>query len=163
MAIISLLSILINIIQFQFLNNKFEIISILKITNKIILIMSSEEEEECIVQCLKCKKEICEKPWITVKMDNQWYHGCSYLCANNFRELIGVGYWNHVVNKEDFNEPRPIYGYTNRILKKDITTGFGMDEIREEVKRENERIEMIELDFEDDYDSNDSFDEDNYY
>ena len=123
--------------------------------------MSSEEEEECIVQCLKCKKEICEKPWITVKMDNQWYHGCSYLCANNFRELIGVGYWNHVVNKEDFNEPRPVYGYSNRKLSTDITTGFGMEEIKLEIQEEDKRIELIEEQYYNDVSSEYS-DEDNY-
>ena len=42
-------------------------------------------------------------------------YGCSYLCANQFRELIGVGYWNKVINKEDFADPRPVYGYSNRI------------------------------------------------
>ena len=123
--------------------------------------MSSEEEEECIVQCLKCKKEICEKPWITVKMDNQWYHGCSYLCANNFRELIGVGYWNHVVNKEDFNEPSPVYGYSNRKLSTDITTGFGMEEIKLEIQEEDKRIELIEEQYYND-ESSEYSDEDNY-
>ena len=125
----------------------------------------STSDEECNnnMICLSCNKTIEEKPWISVNCHDDVVHGCSYLCTKNFRELIGLSYWKNVVNKEDFNEPRPVYGYTNKIKNTDITTGFGMDEIREEVKRENERIEMIELEFEEDYDSNDSFDEDNYY
>ena len=100
-------------------------------------------------------------PWLIVKLDEECsVYGCSYLCANQFRELIGVGYWNKVVNKEDFSEPRPVYGYSNRVSNGDITTGFGMDEIKNEIQKENERIEMIEDDYE--YDIEYSSDEDNY-
>ena len=123
--------------------------------------MSSDEECDKI-QCLMCKKELNEKPWISVCVhNNEAVHGCSYVCANQFRELLGFNYWPGVINKEDFNEPRPIYGYTNRISKKDITTGFGMDEIRDEIEEENRRIELIEEDYENDSSSEYS-DEDIY-
>ena len=126
--------------------------------------MSSDEDGECnSVQCLKCNKVIDGKPWLIVQVGEGMMYGCSYLCSNNFRELIGSDYWKHVVNKEDFNEPRPVFGYTNRSSQKDITTGFGIDEIREEIDEEEKRIEMIELEYELDG-SSDGFssDEDNY-
>tara|TARA_B100000686_G_C16775258_1_gene967990 strand:+ start:2033 stop:2413 length:381 start_codon:yes stop_codon:yes gene_type:complete len=120
--------------------------------------MSSDEENDEI-KCLKCNKVIDEKPWITIRFNEGCnVYGCSYLCANQFRELIGFGYWNYIVNKEDFNEPRPVFGYTNRLSKGDITTGFGMTQITEEVQNEINRIEMIEEEYY--YDS--SSDEDNY-
>ena len=107
-------------------------------------------------RCLNCNKEIEGKPWITVQCDPEFIvHGCSYLCSNDFRCLIGTNYWNNVVNKEDFNEPRPVYNYTNR-MKKDITTGFGMEQIRNEIMDEELRMKLIEEDYENessDYDS----------
>ena len=79
------------------------------------------------------------------------------------REEIGKGHWKDVMNKEDFNEPRPVYSVTNHIPKvKDITTGFGLDEIRKEIDDENQRIEMLEYEY--DYQSSEEeyFDEENY-
>ena len=120
----------------------------------------SSDEEDCKVRCLKCKKEIFEKPWITIRLEEDVVHGCSYLCAHQFKELIGFGYWPNIVNKEDFNEPRPVYGYTNRSSTNDITTGFGMTEIRDEITKEELRIQMIEDEYENDSVSEDSdFDE----
>ena len=118
----------------------------------------SSDEEDCKVRCLKCNKEICEKPWITIRLEEDVVYGCSYLCAHQFKEIIGFGYWSNIVNKEDFNEPRPVFGYTNRISKGDITTGFGMDEITSEIQEETKRIEMIEEEYE--YES--TSDEENY-
>ena len=125
--------------------------------------MSSDEEDQCNnIQCLNCKKVIDGKPWIIVQLDDKHVYGCSYLCSRNFKVLIGTGYWNNVMNKEDFNEPRPVYGYTSRSNNKDITTGFGIDEIKEEIDNEEKRIEMIEQEYEYDYSSDDSFCEDIY-
>jgi hypothetical protein len=67
---------------------------------------------------------------------------------------------NSVVNKEDFNEPRPLLNYQK---KKDITTGFGMDDIREEIEEEEIRMNLIEQDYEEDSSSEENFDEENYY
>lgn len=124
----------------------------------------STSDEECnhTMVCLCCNKTIHEKPWMSVNCNEEVVHGCSYLCSKQFRELVGNNYWKNVINKEDFNEPRPIYGYTNRIAKRDITTGFGMDEIREEIEKENERIELIEMEFEASSSDDSEYDEDNY-
>ena len=124
--------------------------------------MSVEEENENVKEncCLICQKEINEKPWITVQKDGQKFIGCSYSCGVNFHTKIGCGYWNYVVNKEDFNEPRPILNYQT---KKDITTGFGMDDIREEIEEEEIRMNLIEQEYEEYSSSEENFDEENYY
>jgi len=111
-------------------------------------------------KCLTCEKEIEGKPWISIDMDCT-YHSCSYLCSKNINETLGKGYWNHVINKEDFNEPRPTcQKHTKRMG--DITTGFGLDEIRDEIEQENQRIEMIEYEYEVSSSEEEMFDEDNY-
>ena len=125
--------------------------------------MSSDEEDQCnSIQCLNCKRVIDGKPWIIVQLDDKHVYGCSYTCSRDFRELNGTDYWNNVMNKEDFNEPRPVYGYTSRSNNKDITTGYGIDEIKEEIDNEEKRIEMIEQEYEYDYSSDESFCEDIY-
>ena len=120
---------------------------------------STDETQTNEVRCLCCQKLIEGKPWIIVEKDSMVY-GCSYRCGIQFKTLIGNNYWDDVVNKEDFNEPRPVYGYTNRQSTKDITTGFGMTEIRDEITKEEIRIQMIEDEYENDSVSDDSdFDE----
>ena len=126
--------------------------------------MGSDEETTILCQCINCDKVIKEKPWISVTCNDEVVHGCSYLCGMNFREILGNGYWKNVINKEDFNEPRPVFGFTNKVGKNDITTGFGMDEIREEIKKEEQRIELIEQNYDDEFsDDSSNFDEENYY
>ena len=121
--------------------------------------VQTDETQTNEVRCLCCQKLIDGKPWIIIEKESTIY-GCSYLCANQFKSLIGHGYWGDVVNKEDFNEPRPVYGYTNRSSMKDITTGFGMSEIRDEINKEELRIQMIEDYYENDSISDESdFDE----
>lgn len=123
--------------------------------------MSSDEECD-LNKCLNCQKVIDEKPWLIVKVEEKTIYGCSYGCSKHFRRLIGINYWSNVVNKEDFNEPRPIYGYTSRTSNKDITTGFGMDEIKHEIQLEDKRIKMLEDEYEEGYSSDDLISEDNY-
>ena len=120
---------------------------------------STDETQTNEVRCLCCQKLIEGKPWIIVEKDSMVY-GCSYRCGIQFKSIVGSNYWADVVNKEDFNEPRPVYGYTNRSSTKDITTGFGMAEIRDEITKEEIRIQMIEDEYENDSVSDDSdFDE----
>ena len=111
-------------------------------------------------QCFICNSTIEQKPWITVQCEDYQIHGCSYLCANQFRYKVGYGYWDNVVNKEDFNEPRPVIN--SNLYCKDITTNFGIDEIRDEIKKEEEMITMIEEEYYDDID-NHFIDEYEYY
>ena len=110
-------------------------------------------------QCFICNSTIEQKPWITVQCEDYQIHGCSYLCANQFRYKVGYGYWDNVVNKEDFNEPRPVFGYTNQLGQRDITTGFGMDKIRDEIQKEDQRVQMIEEEYENSNSSDNDSDE----
>ena len=110
-------------------------------------------------QCIHCKKVIREKPWIIVNVDCGYIYGCSYHCGTQLHNYIGTGYWKNVINKEDFSEPRPISSKKN---KKDITTGFGMEEIRDEIEREELRIKMIEETFEED-DLSDEYSDEEFY
>ena len=124
---------------------------------------NDDDKDVLVNKCLTCKNEIEGKPWISIEMECT-YHGCSYLCGKSLHEKLGKGYWTHVINKEDFNEPRPTCQTRNPILK-DITTGFGQDEIRDEIEQENQRIEMLEYEHEYEFSSSeeDTFSEDNYY
>ena len=115
-----------------------------------------------VTECMVCKRVIEGKPWISVEMDGCSYHSCSYLCSKNLNETLGSGYWNYVINKEDFDEPRPTCQTPNTLLLGDITTGFGLDEIRDEIEQENQRVEMIENEYEVSSSEDDTFDEDNY-
>ena len=138
--------------------------------------MSSNEGEFSVVQCNICNNKITSKPWISTKADHNTVHGCSYLCSKKLSEKVGPGYWKNVINKEDFCELRPVYGFNTHKInkKKDITAGFGMDEIRKEIEDENQTIELFDYDYDyfdysdysdDDYEllEDDYFDEENYY
>ena len=82
-------------------------------------------------QCIHCKRHFCddEKPWISVNYENKVVNGCSYFCGKELSKYVGIGYWKNVINKEDFNEPRPVVKYKE---KGDITANFGIVEIKYE-------------------------------
>jgi hypothetical protein len=122
-----------------------------------------DDKDVLVKKCLTCKKVIEGKPWISIEIECT-YHGCSYLCSKSLHENFGNGYWTHVINKEDFDEPRPICQKPTKLMG-DITTGFGQDEIRDEIEQENQRTEMLEYEYECEFSSSeeDTFDEDNYY
>ena len=106
--------------------------------------------------CLHCKKEIIGKPWISVQTKNGIVYGCSYTCSSNLKCYIGSGYWKDVINKEDFNEPRPVI---NSSEKENITFD-DLSEIKKEILEEEERVRKIEEDYEN-Y-SSDYSDEENF-
>ena len=122
--------------------------------------MNDPEEQVEINKCLCCKTDITGKPWISVRFEEDDYtvHACKYICANNLSNIIGPGYWNKVVNKEDFTEPRPVSNYK---CYEDITANFGIEEIRDEIELEEERIFLLEEEY--DYSSEDNFEEEIYY
>ena len=123
--------------------------------------MSSDEENNT-PQWLVCNKEFDSKPWLIVYCDKNYHYGCSYLCSRNFKGILGPNYWDGLINKEDFQEPRPVFGFTQRSNSKDITTGFGMYEIRQEIEDENLRIERIEEEYENES-SEDGFSDEDIY
>ena len=107
------------------------------------------------VECLHCKKTICGKPWISVMCTKGIVYGCSYRCGVQLNQYIGNGYWKDVMNKEDFNEPRPVSIYK----RKDHITFDDLSEIKRELEEEEERIRKIEEDY--DLSSSDYSDEEN--
>lgn len=113
-------------------------------------------------KCVCCKATIIGKPWITVCFDEDDYtvHACNYSCASKLKYQIGIGYWDNVVNKEDFDTHLiPVETFNNK-SKKDITTNFQRDEIIDEILQEEKRINDIEKVY--DYSSEDYVTEDDY-
>lgn len=114
--------------------------------------------------CIHCKCNIEGKPWITVDLNESTeeytveniFHACKYMCSRNLKYHIGNGYWDKVVNKEDFPGPRPVSRFQG---KKDITVNFGINEILSEIVKENKRMDMIEAEY---YDNDNFSDEDIY-
>jgi hypothetical protein len=107
------------------------------------------DEEDNTIRCIHCKSEIVGKPWISVACGkDDVVHACNYICSNRLRFYIGIGYWDRVLNKEDFPGPRPVI---NTAPRRDITVNFGIEEIRREIQEEEDRIDMLE-----DYESDDS-------
>ena len=107
-----------------------------------------EDKSVPINQCFHCNCLIKGKPWITVKRKDQIYNGCDYLCSIKLSDYIGNGYWKDVVNKEDFNEPRPVFEIHKSHIKSDITaSSYDIDEIRNEIELENQRMEQFEKDY----------------
>ena len=121
------------------------------------------DEGKLYNMCDSCEKTISGKPWMTVLNANIHKHVCCYTCATTYTNKYGVGYWDNIVNKEDFNEPRPVLSvYKTKDQIQDITSGFDI----EEIKRELENEALSESDYEYDYDdvstSDDEFYEENY-
>ena len=103
------------------------------------------KEYEC--ECISCNNKIKGKPWITLYIEDNNYriHACKYLCAKNIKHYVGNNYWKYVVNKEDFNEPRPVLN--NHLFNNDITVNFGIEEIREEIKNEEYICQLLENEY----------------
>lgn len=117
--------------------------------------MSSEIS---FTQCECCKNKIIGKPWMSVKGKTEIFHVCSYTCSSRFTEKYGGGYWENIINKEDFNEPRPVFEVYKIKKKQDITSGFDIEEIRRELEENYSEEEYEE------YSSTDEefYDEENY-
>ena len=109
------------------------------------------DEEDNAIRCIHCKSEIEGKPWISVSCGkDEVVHACNYICSNRLSFYIGSGYWDRVLNKEDFPGPRPVFQTRN--YRRDITVNFGIEEIRREIDDEERRIEELEA-----YESDESY------
>ena len=75
-----------------------------KRTEVVKIDVAVEEEEDNTIRCINCKKELNEKPWISVRCDEDIVHACKYGCAQRLKYYIGTGYWDRVINKEDFRD-----------------------------------------------------------
>ena len=59
--------------------------------------------------CNKCNSKYEGKPWITIQFPENTFKACSYLCYNHCRKFVlPKDHFDLIVNKEDFNHPRPI-------------------------------------------------------
>lgn len=71
-----------------------------------------EDDKEYIqTQCVHCHKKINEKPWISVMNNGCIINACGYSCSNHLSKYVGIGYFDRIINKEDFNEPRPVVNF----------------------------------------------------
>jgi len=59
--------------------------------------------------CNSCNSIKEGKPWLSVNFPRKTYHTCSYLCNIKMRDVLPRNYYNLIINKEDFNEPRPFH------------------------------------------------------
>ena len=107
-------------------------------------------DEKIIPQCYGCKCTFNQKPWMIVdfKKDNIQFYTCSYICTNKLNNHLKTSYWEHIVNKEDFTGRDFLRPITKIKKKSDITAGFGMKEIRDEIQIEERRIQQIENEWE---------------
>ena len=109
-------------------------------------------------RCFSCSEMFCDKPWMIVKNYNKEecdYNLCSYICSNRFTVFNGPGYWDDILNKEDFDEPRPVNFCRNdsTFNRKDITSGYDIEQIREQINREQLENEQYERMLEENYTS----------
>ena len=118
------------------------------------------DTESSFKPCECCEKKIIGKPWMSVRFDMQVYHVCSHTCSTRFTEKYGGGYWENIINKEDFNEPRPVFEVYKIKQKKDITNGFDIEEIHKELEQTESEEEYEE--YEEFSSTDDDFYEENY-
>ena len=69
------------------------------------------------MNCEICK-DVCDKyegkEWISLKNDNYFdsfrpvVHYCSYLCFQRNKDSLPKDHWKNVLNKADFDFPRPV-------------------------------------------------------
>ena len=65
------------------------------------------------LQCIHCKCLLNGKPWLSVNYEEKIYNACKYNCGVKMHLYVGTNYWEKVINKEDFNEPRPVFQVRN--------------------------------------------------
>lgn len=70
-----------------------------------------DDKEYIPTQCAHCHKTINEKPWISVMNNGCIINACGYSCSNHLSKYVGIGYFDRIINKEDFNEPRPVVNF----------------------------------------------------
>ena len=73
-----------------------------------VLANMPKEETTATYTCGSCQCVKEGKPWITIDFPGNLYHSCSYSCNRKMDDILPKGYYNLIVNKEDFNEPMPV-------------------------------------------------------
>ena len=73
-----------------------------------VLANMPKEETTATYTCGSCQCVKEGKPWITIDFPSGLYHSCSYSCNRKMDDVLPKGYYDLIVNKEDFNEPMPV-------------------------------------------------------
>ena len=73
-----------------------------------VLANMPKEETKATYTCSSCHCVKEGKPWITIDFPGNLYHSCSYSCIRKMDDILPKGYYDLIVNKEDFNEPMPV-------------------------------------------------------
>ena len=120
----------------------------------------NEETEYIPTQCVHCKKVIQEKPWISVMNNGCFINACGYRCSNHLSKYVGVGYFDRVVNKEDFNEPRPVMNFKTTV---EITSTSYFDRgCRDIVDEEQKDLDKVFNDYSEYYNESSNSDDEDY-
>ena len=80
---------------------------VLSMKDKVLANMP-KEETTATYTCGSCQCVKEGKPWITINFPGNLYHACSYSCNRKMDNVLPKGYYDLIVNKEDFNEPMPV-------------------------------------------------------
>ena len=99
-------------------------------------------------KCDKCSKNKY-KYFIHMDIDGEDKYICSYLCSKDMHITYGKGYFQYVVNTEDFNHPKPLVdNVVNDKFKvnKDIYDSERYDFLCG-LEDEDKRVELLETEY----------------
>ena len=97
-------------------------------------------------KCDKCSKNKY-KFFIHMNIDGSDKYICSYLCSKDMHITYGKGYFQYVVNTEDFNHPRPLVDNVPDAkfkVNKDIYDRERYDFLCG-LEEEDKRVELLEI------------------
>ena len=100
-------------------------------------------------KCDKCSKNKY-KYFIHMDIDGEDKYICSYLCSKDMHITYGKGYFQYVVNTEDFNHPRPLVDnvHVDKFkINKDIYDRERYDFLCG-LEEEDKRVELLEKAYE---------------
>ena len=113
--------------------------------------LQNKKEVTEYITSFKCDKcgEYKAKYFIHMNIDSSDKYICSYLCSKDMHITYGKGYFQYVVNTEDFNHPRPLVdNVVNDKFKvnKDIYDSERYDFLCG-LEEEDKRVELLETEY----------------
>ena len=67
------------------------------------------DTESSFKPCECCETKIMGKPWIMLDLICKSIMYVPILVQHVLQKKYGGGYWENIINKEDFNGPRPVF------------------------------------------------------
>ena len=120
--------------------------------NKITFSDKVNGKEDVMVRkeykCDKCSENRL-KFFIHMNIEGDDKYICSYLCSKDMHITYGKGYFQYVVNTDDFNHPRPLVDNVvdDRFkVNKDIYDGERYDFFCG-LEEEDKRVELLEIEY----------------